>query len=696
MPAGSDESRLCISVLGPPEVRAGGHLLPLSARKDLALLAILALAPERSVSRARLACLLWGESAEANARDSLKQAVRRIRRAVNSTVPDAIVSDRQSVALSSEVETDLDRVLSAGSEAEAERAITLRRGPLLDGLEITEPAFHDWLLTERARVDAAFETLALAVMRRSETAGKPEIAAEAARRIHAANPLNEEAVRLLMRRHASRGERGRAIELFTQLRDRLARDVAAEPEAATSELFDDLRRRKDKGTAAPPSDVVAPTRSLLVLPFANIGDDLSQDYFALGLAHDISTNLARVQGLMVASPEVVGHLRSGREPVEAARLLGLRYALAGSVRRDGGRIRVTARLIEAESGLQVWAARYDRDLADVLSVQDELSSSVAGALRQRFLHPEESDPARSGTEDARAHEFYLKARSFHLRGNDGRSLEIARALYLRAIECDPSYARALAQLAICESHLSLSRTPPAGSEEGDLCLAHAERALAVDPHLSEAHAALGLSFYAAGRYGDAERPLDVAMRLNPMFFEACFFQGRNRRLQGRRREAADLFERSASLRATDYRSVGLLSEELRALGLHERAMAAAATCLERLEVEIDTHPENADALAFGSAVLASLGRLDQAQEWAKWSLALGAGQRLVHYNVARTWMMLGRADDALNELERAFETSPVVRRRLALWMEFDLDLVPIRDHPRFLRLSAARDTTRGA
>lgn len=148
---------------------------------------------------------------------------------------------------------------------------------------------------------------------------------------------------------------------------------------------------------------------------------------------------------------------------------------------------------------------------------------------------------------------------------------------------------------------------------------------------------------------------------------------------------------AAPLRPTDYRAIGPFGEELQALGRQSDALRAFGQCFERLEAEVEAHPENADALAFGAAVLADLGRREQAEEWASWSLVLGEGQRLVHYNVGRTSLMLGRPEETLHQLERAFEASSVVRRRLALWMAHDEDLAPLAAHRRVLRLLADVD-----
>lgn len=432
--------------------------------------------------------------------------------------------------------------------------------------------------------------------------------------------------------------------------------------------------------------------SLLVMPFNNIGHDPTQDYFAAGLAEDLAVDLARIPGLTIASPDAVDRRRALGPAADAARELGARVVLSGSVRLEGRRLRVTVRLIDAGNSGILWTDRYERSQTDVLSLQSEISGAVAQALKVKLLETELVHGLSAGTTDEGAQLFYLKARSFHLRGADARSLEIARVLYLRAIERDPNFARALAQLAICESHLAMGKNT-FDDADAELCMSHAQQALHLDPHLAEAHAGRGLAHYGAGDYDAASEALDVAVSLNPMLYEACFFQGRNRRLQGRRREAADFFERAAALRTGDYRSMGLLGEELQALGRHQDAGGAFADCLGRLEAEVDSHPQNADALAFGAAVLVDLGRPEQAAEWASWALLLGEGQRLVHYNVARTWALLQRRDAALDELERAFKAAPVVQRRLALWMANDEDLRSLANEARYRQLLDSRTAT---
>ena len=230
--------------------------------------------------------------------------------------------------------------------------------------------------------------------------------------------------------------------------------------------------------------------------------------------------------------------------------------------------------------------------------------------------------------------------------SDSRSLRIARDLYAKACEIDPGYARARAGMAICESHLSM-RDP--GATEAPL--RNSDLALELAPNSAEAHAARGLALYVTGYFAEAAALFDRAMTLDANLFEAYFFDGRCRRMRGQRELAAARFARAAELRPNDFRSVGMLAEEYRALGRLEEARAAERRCLERLAAEVKAHPENADAWAFGSAILAHLDEPERATVWASRAMIMMPGDYLVLYNIARTYALLGDAATALDRLE---------------------------------------------
>jgi adenylate cyclase len=667
--------------------------IELSGRKDCALLGYLAVSPGVPRSREKLATLLWGESGDRQARASLKQALLRLRRSFGLASPMPLVTSRQSVTLDPDgVTVDVamfEQLLGDWTLEALEQAIALYRGELLDGIHIRNAAFEDWLLIERQRLRGLAVEATTRLMTQSVEAGRPHRAANAARRLLSLEPLHEAACRLLMQVHVDRGERAQALKLFESLRDGLRLELGVAPEPDTVQLYQAIRERRngepppwaqDDSAAGVALHEARSKPSIGVLPFANIGGDPEEEYFADGLTEDIITDLSRVSALFVAARHTVFTFKSRSVGVQqAARELNVSHVLESSVRKAGGRVRITARLVDGATGDHLWAHRYDRSLDDIFALQDEIRESIVDILKVKLLPEELEGITSQSTASVDAYQYYLMGRSFYLRGIDHHSLRIAREMFAKAVEIDPRYARAYAGIAICESYLSMG-DPNATYESS---LANSLRALELDPQLAEAYAVKGLALYADGRYAEATVEFERALRLGPDLFETHFFYARNCRLQGLHEQAAALFKRAATLRPNDFRSLGLLSEAYKALGRREDLVIAARQCLERVEAEIEAHPDNAGALAFGSAALAELGQPAHAKEWAIRSYMIAPDDYLAHYNVARTHAILGEPEAALDWLERAFCSSVVWQRRLALWMRSDGDIDPLRGHSRF-------------
>ena len=719
-PVGSGTSAVAdleISLFGGFDVRCGpDQRIELSGRKDRALLGYLAVSPGVPCSREKLAALLWGDSGDRQARDSLKQALLRLRRSLGPAASMALVTNRQSVTLDQDrVSIDVgvfEQLLGDQPPEALERAIGLYRGDLLDGIQVRAAAFEDWLLVERQRLRGLAVEAATRLMMQSLAAASRDRAVTAARRLLFLEPLHEAACRTLLQAHADRGERAQGLKLFESLRDRLWQELGVRPEPDTVELYQSIRGWR-QGEVSPGARAAGRSRndgrqpraiegfaqwaagdgqspdeasskpSIAVLPFTNIGGDPEQDYFADGLTEDIITDLSRISALFVAARHTVFTFKGREVQVQqAARELNVSRVLEGSVRKAGGRVRITAQLIDGATGGHLWANRYDRSLDDIFALQDEITGSIVDILKVKLLPEEREGIASHSTISVDAYQYYLMGRSFYLRGIDKHSLRIAREMFVKAVEIDPRYARAYAAIAICESYLSMG-DPHATYESS---LANSLRALELDPQLAEAYAVKGLALYADGRYAEATPEFERALRLGPDLFETHFFYARNCRLQGRHEQAAALFKRAATLRSNDFRSLGLLAEAYKALGRRDDLMVAARQCLGRVEAEVEAHPDNAGAFAFGSAILAELGQGARAKEWASLANMIAPDDYLAHYNVARTYAILGERDTALDWLERAFRSSAVWQRRLALWMKSDQDIDPLRGHPRFRRL----------
>lgn len=260
--------------------------------------------------------------------------------------------------------------------------------------------------------------------------------------------------------------------------------------------------------------------SIAVLPFVNMSEDVSNEYFSDGISEELLNVLARFPGLRVAARTSSFQFKGqNRDIPEIARLLRVNHVLEGSVRKAGNRLRITAQLIEAETGFHLWSESYDRELEDIFTIQDEISASVAEALQDELALGDL--PTIPAAASAQAYEHYLRGRQLiNARGRAG--LEEAVIALERALELDETYAPAHAQLAIA---IALLRA--GGGTYGDLSMEevllratpHVDRALALDPYLSEAYGARSLIANINLEYLVAAQNGKKAMALNPSYVD---------------------------------------------------------------------------------------------------------------------------------------------------------------------------------
>ncbi|HJT13058.1 MAG TPA: tetratricopeptide repeat protein [Dongiaceae bacterium] len=313
---------------------------------------------------------------------------------------------------------------------------------------------------------------------------------------------------------------------------------------------------------------------------------------------------------------------------------------------------------------------------------------LAGLLPASADAPEQA-AARSArqaplTASTEAHQFYLMGRSFLISGGWGkRALEVARQMFVKAIEADPDFAHAYAALASCDCKRLLMEVE---SVSFQTIAAYSERALALQPGLCEAYAAKGMAHYAAGERAEADAAFEQAIARGPQCFEAHFFYGRHCLVEGRHEQAARLLERAAELNQNDYGALGLLDDCYRHLGRHDEARDAARRCVERVTAEVTAHPDNANALAFGAIMAAELGDDITALDWAGRAIAIDPADLVVNYNVACTYAALGELERAVARIRHAIPDDPVCRRAFTDWMKMDISLDPLRPLPEFQRL----------
>jgi TolB-like protein/Flp pilus assembly protein TadD len=301
--------------------------------------------------------------------------------------------------------------------------------------------------------------------------------------------------------------------------------------------------------------------SIAILPFNNLSDDPSQEYFVDGMTEDLITDLAKIESLFVIARNTVFTYK-GRAVVvpDVARELGVEFVLEGSVRRVANKVRINTQLINGASGEHVWAERYDGSLADIFALQDKVASEIIGQLKIKLTPDEQVRRVRKGTDNPEAHDAYLKGWQLYRRYTPEDFVEAIPYL-TRATELDPDYGQAWAALASIywisyqksfawsmivnpnrnnfSSYLGARQkserylrqamrnpTPLSHQIESqiswvyrqfDLAISEAERAIALDPNDPDGHLAMAWALIFAGRAGEAIASAEKGMRLDPHY-----------------------------------------------------------------------------------------------------------------------------------------------------------------------------------
>jgi adenylate cyclase len=287
--------------------------------------------------------------------------------------------------------------------------------------------------------------------------------------------------------------------------------------------------------AAPPALPLPEKPSIAVLPFANMSGDPEQEYFADGITEDITTALSKVRWFFVIARNSAFTYKGRAAGVkQVGRELGVRYILEGSVRQAGGLVRITAQLIEAAGGNHVWAERYDRKLADIFAVQDEITERVVAAVEPELYAAENFRSQRKPPDSLDAWECAVRALSNVLQGTRGGNTE-AEVLCRRAIAIAPSYGQAHSLLAwVLMRRVLWSSGYTATLSEA---MAEARIALSLDERDPWAHFTHGTVLWRIRRHGEAEHAYRRALELNPNFALAHALLGSPLALQGGHEEA---------------------------------------------------------------------------------------------------------------------------------------------------------------
>ncbi len=361
-----------------------------------------------------------------------------------------------------------------------------------------------------------------------------------------------------------------------------------------------------RGSTVGEIDLSIPDKpSIAVLPFTNMSGDPEQEYFADGITEDIVTDISRVSGLFVVARNSSFVFKNRAVDIkEMGRRLGVRHVLEGSVRKAGARVRITAQLIDAQTGGHLWAERFDRELADIFAVQDEVTRRIVDVLKVRLTAPEHSRREQRGRVNAEAYDYAVRGRRSLLQFTPESAKE-SRVLLERALEIDNRFAPAYANLALVhfqefvdgwnepgDEHLKRGKELVNKALEADpgemlayqtLALLNlwgrdyeaaqraAERAIELGPNFGEAFLALGQVLDFTGHHGDAIEAFERALRLDPEFGLIVHFLGRAQLSMGRYAEAEQSFKRRLALNPRSDMTRLYLASLYGSIGRHDEA-----------------------------------------------------------------------------------------------------------------------------
>ena len=356
-----------------------------------------------------------------------------------------------------------------------------------------------------------------------------------------------------------------------------------------------------------PAAFSPPPHSIAVLPFVNLSGDKEQEYFSDGLTEELLNSLAAINGLQVAARTSSFSLKEHPDIATVAHKLNVGAVLEGSVRRSGNTVRITAQLINTATGFHLWSMTYDRDLGDVLKLQTEIATAVAGALKVTLLGDVSAKIELGGTQNAAAFDAYLRGGKAYSSMHEAKDLPAAIAAYTQAIRLDPHYALAFAARSIALADYTAEFAIGAAALEGfDKAQADARQALSLAPDLAEAHFALGLVSEYTLNFTQASEAYERALVLAPGSALVLRYSGELAAFMGHFDAGLATIRRAVVLDPLARQSHSALGQALNFARRYEEAVAAYA------EV-ISLEPEYKKTYGFRGLAYYGLGDLESAR-----------------------------------------------------------------------------------
>ena len=416
-------------------------------------------------------------------------------------------------------------------------------------------------------------------------------------------------------------------------------------------------------------------KSIAVLPFVNMSNDPDQDYFCDGLSEEIIDALSQLNNLrVIARTSSFSFKGKNLDVREIGKMLNVKTLLEGSVRKSGNRLRITTKLVSVSDGSHLWTNRYDRELEDIFSIQEDIATNVATELKG-FLTSHEKEVMRPQKTVIEAYEYFLKGVELY------HKLDVweSKIMFEKAIKIDPSYAPAHAGLSdvfaqIYEWH---------GGDNADLAHAesHSVKALSLSPNWAEGHSSYGLVLSLHKSDNEAEKEFIEAIRLNPNSYDAYYRYGRFSFSRGDIEKSAEMFLKASQVRLEDFQSLLLLAQSLNILGNNQQ-IDALGEGLTRVRKHLEFNPTDRRALSLGANALMDNGEKEEARKWINKALELYPEDGGVIFNGAGLYAKDGNIEKAISLLEIAVDKGWGNKE----WIEQDQDYDSLRNEPQFKAL----------
>ncbi len=455
-------------------------------------------------------------------------------------------------------------------------------------------------------------------------------------------------------RPASFVEIKRELETLIEIKRRLesivqTKEVRFESQTLTLEVaaWKDTQEKDAQDTLPLRLGVKSPP-TVLVLPLEAVGASDESSFIGIGLAHAITTKLAKISGISVLSKTAgAARIEAGRNTQEAARELGATILLEGEIMRAGNTLAVMARLTNVENGRVIWGEQYRGDVSEVFSIQDTVCESIVLALQVNLSSEARTSLARPATQNLEAFEFYSKGRACLERHDVKENVDSAIEMFEQALALDDDFALAYAGLG--EAYWEKYR----GTQEShwiERAITASDHALVLDPTQSQVYVSLGIVYHGTGKIDNAIEQFERAIDLQPLSDEAHKWLGRCYQRRGEKEKAVAYFEKAISIRPAYWHHYNLLGECYYIFGCYREAA-------EQFRRVIAFQPDNSKGYDNLGSMYYLLGFYEDAVKMHKKATEIYADP-LAYTNLGSDYFYLGRFEEAIGAYQAAIALAP--------------------------------------